>query len=98
MAKPELQPFYRTQAWQKCRNAYAKARGGLCERCLERGLYVAGEIVHHKQHLTAETVGDPAVSLNWDNLQLLCRDCHGDVHRSMERRYKVDSSGKVVGR
>ena len=39
--------FYTTFEWKRCREAYAKSVGGLCERCLKKGLVVPGEIVHH---------------------------------------------------
>ena len=48
----ETSGFYKTAAWVSCRDAYAKSKGGLCERCLSRGIYRAGVIVHHKIHLT----------------------------------------------
>lgn len=72
--------------------------GGLCERCLKRGLYVPGEIVHHIVELTPENINDPDVALNWNNLELVCRDCHGDAHRGFERRWKVDEMGRVAAR
>lgn len=87
--------FYKSKAWRETRKAYAKGRAGLCERCLARGIYRPGEIVHHKVHLTPENISDPLVSLCWDNLELLCRDCHGDEHKRIERRYMVDELGRV---
>lgn len=90
--------FYKSTAWQQCRAAYASAAGGLCERCLAKGLYSPGEIVHHKIHLTPETVMDPTISLNFDNLELLCRLCHADEHQRRRKRYRVDSSGRVTAR
>ena len=88
-------PFYYTPAWKSCRKAYAKSKGGLCERCLSRGIYKAGEIVHHKLPLTPDTIKDPNIALNWNNLQLLCRDCHAAVHKP-GKRYKVDDLGRVI--
>ena len=89
--------FYRSVAWQKCRCAFISARGGLCERCLARGLYSAGECVHHKIHLTPENLTNPSITLGFDNLELLCRNCHAEVHRekSFTRRFSVDASGTV---
>ncbi len=88
--------FYKSRAWRECRDAYAKSVGGLCELCLTRGLYAAGEIVHHKVHLTPDNIRNPAVVLSWDNLQLLCRNCHGMVHGG--KRCRIDASGKVTAR
>lgn len=86
--------FYKSKAWQATRDAYAASVGGLCEDCLARGIYKAGEIVHHKQALTPENIGDPSVTLAWDNLRLVCRDCHAKEHGST-KRYKVDKMGRV---
>ena len=87
--------FYKSKAWQNTRKAYVASVCGLCERCLRSGLYKAGEIVHHKQELTAENITDPSVSLCWDNLELLCRDCHGKAHGNI-KRYKIDEMGRVI--
>lgn len=86
--------FYYTRAWQQCREAYKKSKGGLCERCLAKGIIKPGEIVHHKIHITPQNMNDTSVTLNWENLQLVCRDCHGLIHRP-EKRYKVDAFGRV---
>lgn len=90
--------FYQSQAWKKCRTAYAKSRRGLCERCLERGIVRPGEIVHHVVHITPENVGDPNVVLDWENLQLVCRNCHAELHEMKRtRRYTIDEAGRVTG-
>lgn len=88
--------FYTSQAWADCREAYRKSAGGLCEVCLSKGLITAGEIVHHKIHLTPENITDPTITLNFDNLQLVCRECHGEIHKRKKKRYKVTGDGKVI--
>ena len=93
--------FYRSQAWKDTRRNYKQSVGGFCERCLERGVIASADIVHHIVPLTADNIGDINLSLNWDNLQALCRKCHADVHEEMyakqsKRRYKIDEYGKVV--
>lgn len=88
--------FYNQEAWKACRDAYAKSVGGLCERCLKKGRVVPGEIVHHKVHLDSENVNDATVSLSFDNLELLCRECHGKEHAKNGKRYKVDALGRVT--
>ena len=85
--------FYGTAAWKKTRDAYMRQSGGLCERCLRAGLIRAGEFVHHKIHLDEENVHDPSVTLNPENLELLCRDCHAAEHA--KKRYVVDADGRV---
>lgn len=88
--------FYSSVAWAQCREAYRKSVGGLCERCLRNGLYTPGEIVHHKIHITPDNIDNPLVVLNWDNLELLCRPCHGLAHGG--KRYKINKDGKVIPR
>jgi len=87
--------FYKSKAWKDCRSAFMRFRGGLCERCLASGIYSSGEIVHHKTHLTPENISDPEIALGFDNLELLCRQCHGDMHRTIKRRYHIDEDGRV---
>ena len=88
--------FYKTAAWKKCRGAYILSVGGLCERCYANGIIKHGDTVHHKVHLTAENINDPSVTMNPENLELLCRDCHAAMHAKNERRYRVDEAGRVI--
>ena len=90
--------FYKSKQWRDCRAAYLKSVGGLCERCLARGLYVPGVIVHHRTHLTPENIGNPEISLGFENLECVCRDCHGSIHRGFERRWTVDECGRISSR
>lgn len=95
--------FYKSKAWQHCRETYLKKVGGLCERCLKKGLYTPAEIVHHKVYLTEENIRDETVTLNFANLEALCRDCHAEEHDDQireakglhARRYTVDELGRV---
>jgi hypothetical protein len=91
--------FYRSKQWQKCRNGFFKSKGGLCEACLAKGLAVPGEIVHHIVELTPENINDPNVTLSWDNLRLVCRECHALEHGAkMGRRYLIDENGNVISK
>lgn len=91
MAKEFAKSFYNSKAWQRTRDAYKKYRGGLCERCLKEGLYVPGVIVHHKIHLTPGMMNNPDFTLNWDNLELLCKDCH-----ALEHEDEIKNSNWIV--
>lgn len=95
MARDFAAGFYNSRAWKDCRKAYASSVSYLCERCMKRGIYQPGEIVHHKKHLTPETIKDPNIALSFDNLELLCRDCHALAHKQ-EKRYKVDELGRII--
>jgi 5-methylcytosine-specific restriction endonuclease McrA len=96
--------FYKSKAWKDCRSAYLKSKGGLCERCLAQGIWKPGEIVHHKIHITPDNINNPNIILDWNNLELVCRDCHRLEHDSdikhgrsrSPRRYRVDENGKII--
>lgn len=90
--------FYLSQAWKETRKAYAASVGGLCERCQAKGLIVPAEIVHHKIHLTPDNITDPNVALAWDNLEALCRQCHGEAHKKIHKRYTINNNGEVSAR
>ena len=80
MAKPFARKFYSSKAWQTCRNEYAQRRAYLCENCLKKGIYKPGVIVHHLIELDPVNIEIPEIALNFDNLELLCRDCHAEAH------------------
>lgn len=97
----DLTGFYNSKAWKDTRRNYKQSVGGLCERCLERGIITPADIVHHKTPLTEQNISDLSISLGWENLQALCRKCHGEVHdeiyaKRSGRRYRIDENGKAV--
>lgn len=94
--EPYARAFYLSPAWRSCRAAYLKKGGGLCERCLRKGLYVPADIVHHKRHITPDNITDPRVTLSFDNLEALCWSCHEKEHKGRQRRYTVDTEGHVI--
>ena len=73
--KEYAKEFYQSKVWRKCRAGYFQYKHGLCERC-----YAPGKIVHHKEYITPDNIHDPHITLNWDNLELLCQDCHNREH------------------
>lgn len=85
--------FYISPEWIRCRKAYAQSKGWLCERCAARGDIVPGDEVHHKIRLSRQNLSDPSITLNWDNLELLCKDCHLHVHD--KRIARTDAGGHV---
>ena len=80
MSKQFARAFYDSDAWKDTREAYKKSVNYLCERCLKQGIYKPGSIVHHKIHLTPANINDPNITLSFDNLELLCREHHGEEH------------------
>lgn len=93
--QPYAEGFYKSKAWRACRDSYARSQRGLCELCLKQGLMTPGEAVHHITHITPDNINDPSITLNPDNLMLLCRDHHAMMHKQT-KRYKVDAYGRIT--
>lgn len=89
MPKKDL---YRSKAWQRNRVAFALSRYCICERC-NRPVYVSGitdyipkenrlrYVVHHKEYLNEGNYTNDKVAYDWNNLELLCIDCHNEEHK-----------------
>jgi len=96
-----VEAFYTSWAWRKCRKAYAKSKGNLCEKCLRRGRINPGTKeqpleTHHKIPLTDDNINDPSITLNWNNLELLCKACHDEEKEKKKKRWTVGADGKVI--
>ena len=67
--------FYTSKAWLKVSRLYMSSKAYVCERCGR-----PAEICHHKIYLRPDNIDDPEISLNPDNLECLCRECHIKEH------------------
>lgn len=72
----------------------------LCCRCGR-----PAEEVHHKIHLTPRNIGDVSITMNMDNLECLCKDCHFKEHENDKKRgrtlgkdyaYTFDENGMLI--
>lgn len=74
--KEYARKFYKSKAWQKCRASFIGKRrsidGGLCEHCGKR----QGYIVDHIEEINPDNINDLSITLNHNNLQYLCLECH----------------------
>lgn len=74
--KDYARKFYKSKAWQRCRASFIGKRqgidGGLCEHCKKK----KGYIVDHIEEITPENINDVNITLNHENLQYLCLECH----------------------
>lgn len=94
MAKDFAKSFYNSQAWVNVRNSFFIEKLGMCERCSN-----PGEIVHHKIYITPDNINDPNITLNKNNLELLCRTCHNLEHEgtsSTRQGIVFNSNGDIV--
>ena len=94
--------FYVGIAWIDCSREYRKAHP-LCERCLARHEISASKEAHHKIRLTPQNINNPDITLNWDNLEALCEDCHKKEHRQQRfeqkksnQRWRINNTGDVI--
>lgn len=89
----KIRKFYKSDNWKIARAMKIASAGGRCERCGD-----VGTEVHHIIHLTPENVDNPEISINQDNLLLLCKECHNKEHERFtdKKEYKFDEDGNVV--
>lgn len=92
MKKPNvLHNFYKSPAWLTARELKIMSVNGLCERCGAIGIEV-----HHKERLSVDNFNDSSISLNQDNLELLCRDCHNKEHKRFSKEVRFDKDGNLI--
>ena len=92
MKKPKvLHNFYKSPAWLAARELKIVSVKSLCERCGQIGIEV-----HHKERLTIDNVNDSSISLNQDNLELLCRECHNKEHERFSNKVRFDKDGNLI--
>ena len=68
--------FYNSKEWRDLRNYKFAQANGLCEHCLKKGIIKAGREVHHRVPIEQ----DWSKRLEFENLVLLCSDCHNFEH------------------
>lgn len=88
----KVKRFYTTKAWRELTYKIKVERGGRCEQCGDRPPYFSNLIGHHKEHLTEDNVDEASVSLNPDNIEIICQRCHNKEHR----RFGYKSSVYIV--
>jgi len=91
MAKTlDLQRFYARKAWMDLRWMLIVQRFGVCARCGKSFADDTSKLTaHHKIELTAETINDPFVALNPDNVEIVCNGCHNHIHHRMYKERQV---------
>lgn len=99
MAQSFSKSFYASKRWKSCRKSYISSVYGLCEECQRQGKIKPGLILHHKITLTPDNINDPYITLNFDNLEYLCQECHNIEHYSngvLREGLMFDENGDVV--
>ena len=94
MALDYSKSFYNSSAWKKLRLFVCQSRHWTCEECGEYG-----DQVHHIIEITPDNINDPNITLNEDNIQLLCEECHNSQRRTekdIEDGLKFDEFGNLI--
>jgi 5-methylcytosine-specific restriction enzyme A len=68
--------FYKSAAWEKCREVVLIRDNYLCQDCLKQNKITPADMVHHIKELEQH----PEVALDLDNLVGLCDSCHNKQH------------------
>ncbi|WP_044502814.1 HNH endonuclease [Megasphaera massiliensis] len=103
MAREFSRDFYNSTRWRKCAKEFAKSKLYICERCHNQYRPKPGKkrryIVHHKKPLTPDNIDDEYIAYGWDNLELLCLECHNTTHApsGAGRRMTFDEDGNLIG-
>jgi RNA polymerase subunit RPABC4/transcription elongation factor Spt4 len=75
-----LKAFYNSDKWQNFRLVLIAERGPACQKCGKIIGNPSDCTAHHKTELTPENVGDVMISLNPENILIVCRTCHDLIH------------------
>lgn len=90
--------FYNSTAWKKCRASYINSLVDvLCEHCQ----FNLGYIVDHKEEINIHNINNPMITLNHDNFQYLCLECHnkktfGTPKEKIREGYSFNELGELV--
>ena len=80
MSTGVLHNFYKSKRWTDFRRNIILERGLECEECGEVILNSKELHLHHIKELTKENYLDVTISLNPNNVKILCHKCHNRVH------------------
>lgn len=75
-----IHAFYCRKDYLDLAQACKIKSGGVCAKC--GGVFDISELrLHHKVELTLDNIDDVNVTLNPDNIEVLCHDCHNAAHK-----------------
>lgn len=70
--------FYTSREWIETRNAFRESKRFICDSCNK--LIKGKSVVHHVKEITPGNKDDWNITLNPNNLELLCFNCHNELH------------------
>lgn len=86
--------FYNSTEWITTRLNIIAERNSICEECKKLIVNDKDLHVHHIKEITTLNVNDYNISLNPNNLKVLCHDCHDKAHKRF--KYKTNDKGIYI--
>ena len=80
-----LQNFYASDRWRHLRSNLILERGNKCHRC-NKSFPSPSLIGHHIIPLTIDNIEDVNISLNQNNIEIICIDCHNEEHNRFNQQ------------
>jgi len=81
MAQDFARWLYVSKAWRELRFNLIIERGPVCQRCSEVVIDTSKLIAHHRIPLSPANINDINITLNQENIEIICFDCHNVEHR-----------------
>lgn len=97
----DLDSFYSTDEWKDFRKNIITERGNKCTEC-DKDILIDKQLhVHHIKELTQENVNDYMISMNPDNVRVVCHECHNKIHERFgygygNRKRKFDRDVYII--
>jgi 5-methylcytosine-specific restriction endonuclease McrA len=87
---------YHSKAWRRLSIYIRQKNKYICQNCGRKGVYV-----HHVIPINIMNENDENITLNPDNLILLCHDCHNEIHmgnKFIRQDVMFDSKGRLISK
>jgi hypothetical protein len=81
MSQQFARKLYVSKAWTDLRFNLIIERGPVCQRCHKIMIDVSRLIGHHKIAISPANINDVNVTLNKNNIELICFQCHNKAHK-----------------
>ncbi|MDR1536932.1 MAG: HNH endonuclease [Clostridiales bacterium] len=87
--------FYHSRAWKRLSRAFLSSKNYICEVCGN-----PADLAHHVKHITLSNIGNPEITLNAANLQVVCIMCHNTIHYvssgAIVKELEFDENGGLI--
>lgn len=91
MAKDWAKGFYASTLWANARGYALKRDRYVCQRC-----GAPATMVHHKVYLTESNIRNLNITVNPDNLESLCEECHRLEHDEQRKSFNLSDEKKKI--